>query len=381
MARQFSLMIVGLTVLAFGVAHLAEGQDTQQSASTQSASTSATQPATAASATEAKVEDQAAKAENDAKDADESKASTPRSRARAAQNDVDRANAVELFGGVNDGKIEMKFIAKSDREARVILTNKTDKPMTIRLPEAFAGVPVLNQRPGGGGGGNFGGGGGGNFGGGGGGNQGIGGGFGGGGLGGGGLGGGGGGGFFSIPPEQTARLDVAVVCLDHGLRDPSSSKPYQMVPIEQYVNRPAVIELVKAFGRGELQHGAAQAAAWHLNNDLSWAELAAKQQGSERNLYRPPYFSRYEVQAGMAYATEAARRGQLAQMQRPLEGGSSSLAASSEAISATSDASPESANPTELEENSEKARTQARRAATRRDAEKSNAPLEPSKQP
>jgi hypothetical protein len=220
---------------------------------------------------------------------------------------------VDLFSAVKEGQLEMKFIARSDHDARVILTNKTKQPMSIRLPEAFAGVPVLSQRVGGGGGGNFGGGGNTNFGGG---NQGIGGGFGGGGFGGGGFGGGGGG-FFSIPPEQTARLDVDVVCLDHGLRDPSSSKPYQMVPIEQYVDNPAVVELIKAFGRGELQHGAAQAAAWHLNSGLSWAELAAKQQGTVRSgPNRPPYFSRYEIQAGMAYAQEAARLGQIAAMER-----------------------------------------------------------------
>jgi hypothetical protein len=235
---------------------------------------------------------------------------------------VDPADAVELFGAVDGGQLDMKFIAKSDHDARVLITNTTNKPMTVRLPEAFAGVPVLAQggRNVGGGGGGFGGGG--NTTVGGGGNQGIGGGFGGGGFGGGGFGGGGfggGGGIFSIPPEQTAKFDVAVVCLDHGLRDPSSSKPYKMVPIDQYVDRPAVVELVKAFGRGELQHGAAQAATWHLNNDIPWAELAAKQQGTVRSVNRPPYFSQYELQAGMAYAGEAARRGQLAQLAKESE--------------------------------------------------------------
>ncbi len=217
-------------------------------------------------------------------------------------------NTVEFFQAMDDGQVDVKFIAKSDRAARILITNKTQQPINLQLPEAFAGVPILAQIGGGGrGGGGFGGGGqgGGGFGGGGGGQQSVGGGLGGGG--GGGLGGGGGGGVFSIPPEETAKINVPVVCLDHGLRNPSSASKYTIVPADQHLDRPAVIELLKAFGRGELQHGAAQAAAWHLNSDLSWNELAAKLQGTRRSPSRPPYFNRNEIQAGMAYASESHR--------------------------------------------------------------------------
>jgi hypothetical protein len=169
------------------------------------------------------------------------------------------------------------------------------------MPAAFAGVPVLAQVGGGFGGGGRGGGGG--FGGGGGGGQqSVGGGM-------GGMGGGmgGGGGMFSIPPEQTAKINVPLVCLDHGLRNPSSSRPYKMVPADEHLDRPAVIELLKAFGTGKLDHQAVQAAAWHLNNDMSWDQLAAKLQGTRRSVSRPPYFSRQQIHAGIAYANEATR--------------------------------------------------------------------------
>jgi hypothetical protein len=222
---------------------------------------------------------------------------------------------VGLFDAIDAGRVDVTFIAKSDRAARILITNRQKQPIHLRLPEAFAGVPVLAQFGGGGGGrggGGFGGGGrgGGGFGGGGsgGGQQSVGGGLGGGGggLGGGGLGGGGGG-IFSVPPEQTAKINVPVVCLDHGLRTPSASNKYKMVPAEDHLDRPAVVELLKAFGRGELNHAATQAATWHLNNDLSWQELAAKLSGTRRSIRRPPYFSREEIQAGVAYANEAAR--------------------------------------------------------------------------
>lgn len=223
----------------------------------------------------------------------------------------------DLFEAVEAGVLDFKFIAKSDREGRFIMTNKSGQQLNLQVPEAFAGVPVVGQGFGGGGGG-FGGGGGGGLGGGGGGGQSLGGG--GGGLGGGGgFGGGGGGGQFSIPPEKTTRVDVPMLCLDHGKKDPSSSKPYELVPAVDHVERPEVIELLKAFGNGDLNHGAAQAAVWHLNNDVSWQELSSKLTGTRRDFNRSPYFSRAEIQAGMAYATEARRRAEIAAASRESE--------------------------------------------------------------
>src|SRR5687768_11930238 len=144
--------------------------------------------------------------------------------------------AIDMFEAMEDGQAEVTFIAKSDRAARVLIKNNTKQQLHLKLPEAFAGVPVLAQFGGGGqggggrGGGGFGGGGQG----GGGGQQSVGGGLGGGG--GGGLGGGGGGGgIFSVPPERTAKINVAVVCLDHGLRNPSSSNKYKIVPAGEHI--------------------------------------------------------------------------------------------------------------------------------------------------
>jgi hypothetical protein len=217
---------------------------------------------------------------------------------------------VEFFQAIDDKLVEVKFIAKSSHEARVLITNNGKQPVNLQLPQAFAGVPILAQFGGGGnrGGGGFGGG---NRGGGGGGQQGVGGGFGGGGggLGGGGGGlGGGGGGFFSVPPEETAKINVPVVCLDHGLRDPNGAAAYKIVPVEDYIgDKPAVVELLKAFSHGELNRAAAQAAVWHLNSDQTWDQLRAKLTGTRRSPSRGPYFSAEELRAAMAYANEASR--------------------------------------------------------------------------
>ena len=207
---------------------------------------------------------------------------------------------VDLFDAIDQGLVDAKFVARSATKGRLVLTNKTKQPVSVLVPEAFAGVPVLRQfGGGGGGGGGLGGGGGG------GGQQGVGGGGGGRGGGGGGRGGGGGGGGFNIAPEKVGRLDVPLLCLDHGLRDPSSSKPYEVRPIEDVVTSPALIEIVKAYANGELPHGASQAAAWHVNSQVSWDYLAAKLTGTKRNLVRNPYFSRQELQAAMSIVQRA----------------------------------------------------------------------------
>ena len=206
---------------------------------------------------------------------------------------------VDIFDAIDEGLVDVKFVARSAEKGRLVMTNKTDEPVNVLVPEAFAGVPVLRQF--GGGGGGLGGGGGGL--GGGGGGQAVGGG--GGGRGGGGRGGGGRGGGFNIPPEKITRVDVPLLCLDHGLRDPSSSKPYEIRPIEDVVDSPALIEVVKAFANGELPRGASQAATWHINSDVSWEELAAKLTGTKRNINRSPWFSRDEIQAAMAIVQRA----------------------------------------------------------------------------
>ncbi|RMF86799.1 MAG: hypothetical protein D6741_21435, partial [Planctomycetota bacterium] len=89
--------------------------------------------------------------------------------------------AVDMFKAIEAGQIEVQLIPKDSTECRVIVKNKTDKPLTVGLPQAFAGVPVLAQAGLGGLGGELGGYGGGGYGGGGyggrGGGQGFGGGF------------------------------------------------------------------------------------------------------------------------------------------------------------------------------------------------------------
>lgn len=204
--------------------------------------------------------------------------------------------SVEMFAAMDTGQIDVKFIAQDATAARVLIENKTKQPLNVKLPEAFAGVPadVLAQFGGGGaGGGGFGGGGMG------GGQQGMGGGM-------GGMGGGGGqqgGGFFNVAPEKVGKLKVACVCLDHGKPDPTPRNNYKIVKIERYVKNPETIELMKLFGTGKIDHGTAQAATWHLNNGLTWQELATMPSGEKRLIGSPrPYFHPAQVRLAVELA-------------------------------------------------------------------------------
>ncbi len=59
---------------------------------------------------------------------------------------------VEMFAAIEQGQIEVRLTAKDSTQCTVAVRNKTDKPLTVKPPEAFAGVPVLAQFGGGEGG-------------------------------------------------------------------------------------------------------------------------------------------------------------------------------------------------------------------------------------
>ena len=194
------------------------------------------------------------------------------------------AERVGLFEAMEDGRVETKVIAKDATGGFVIVSNNSDQPLTIELPDSFVAVPVLKQLGGLGGlGGGMGGGMGSGMGGqqGGGQNQSQGGGFGGGGQqGGGGMGGGmggmggGGGGFFSVPPEKSVKVPYVGACLNHGKADPSPRVEYKLVRVADYTQDPVLAELIRMVGSGRVEQHSAQAAIWTRTDNMSWQDLA-----------------------------------------------------------------------------------------------------------
>jgi len=236
---------------------------------------------------------------------------------------------VELFAGIEQGKLEVKLIPRDSTQCRVLIENKTDKPLNVSLPGALAGVPVVAQRqfqPG-------------NF-------QpgnlqpgnlqagtsgrgnapqplGI------------------GNRFgnnrrmgnqvnplfnlgapgnnrmprrgpmppnfapFNVAPEKVAQLRLTSVCLDYGKPNPRPRMSYTIRPIQRATEKPEVEALCRMLGRGQVRQRAAQAAAWHLANEMSWEQLARLRRKSVVALLSRPIFTAADLAEGKQ-AAEAA---------------------------------------------------------------------------
>lgn len=227
---------------------------------------------------------------------------------------------VDVFSAIEDGKLDVKLIPKDSTLCRVLITNKSDKPLNVRMPHAFAGVPVLaqfapnnnnfnnnfnnqnnqnNQNNGPqrvgvgnqfgnnqgnqgnqffnmpGGGNNQGGRQRGNF------------------------------APFNIAPEGVAQLKLTSVCLDHGKPDPRPAMPYAIKPLASVTDKPEVDALCGMLGRGQIGQRAAQAAAWHFQNDMSWEDLADLRLKLAMRRMTKPYFTSDELATAKKVAESA----------------------------------------------------------------------------
>lgn len=224
------------------------------------------------------------------------------------------AETVEVFPAVEQGKLEVKLIANDSTQCRLLIRNKTDKPLNVTLPAAMAAAPVLAQfQPG-----NFD-------------NAptnvpqqlGIGNPF------GNNWQGPQGNQMFNMPmrrnrlgpgqnpmfapfnvaPEGVAQLRLPSVCLDPGKPDPRPAMAYQLKPIEAVTDKAEVHQLCRMLARGQLRQRAAQAAAWHLNNRMSWEALARLRIQVAMGRISRPLFTRRDLVEGKKAADAA---GQLA---------------------------------------------------------------------
>lgn len=205
------------------------------------------------------------------------------------------AKAVDLFDAMKSGDIEARFIPRNAAAGTVVITNKTELPLAIRLPEAFAGVPALaqvappinfgNGPNRGNNGANAG-------------NQSVGAAI---------NGANQGPGIFNVDAGRARKLKVTSVCLDYGKPDPGPRIPYELVPLTSRTADRRLMELVKMLGSGETDQQAAQAAAWHLANDLSWQELASKSRVKHIGGKAEPLFSASELDRARQLVDTASR--------------------------------------------------------------------------
>lgn len=234
--------------------------------------------------------------------------------------------AVELFDAIDEGLIEVTVIPKTAQEANLFVENKSGKPLSVRIPPAVAAVHVLKQltssQPGLFGPGNATGQPGGN-----GVNgqaQSVAGGVANNGMIGTGIGGPNqnspfangaralnnlpGGFLFSVEPEKVAQLPLKTVCLSHGRPDPRPQMTYKLVKLEDYTTNPVLQEVLKLYTADGIDPQAAQAAAWHLSDNLSWKALEAKQDLRLGKNAPRPYFTAQQLKAAQELMTKAQDR-------------------------------------------------------------------------
>ena len=137
--------------------------------------------------------------------------------------------------------------------------------------------------------------------------------------GGGGQQGGGGGGFFSVPPERVISVPFYSVCLEHGKPEPTSSSRYKLVPVEQVSKDPVLYELLTVVGTGKVDSQAAQAAAWHLTDKMSFQQLAAKAMTHLGGLPQTPYFSQAQLQGAQQLLALSAQRAEERKDKKPAD--------------------------------------------------------------
>jgi len=207
------------------------------------------------------------------------------------------AETVDLFDATQAGTLEAWLIPENEAGGFVFIENKSDVPLTVQMPAAFVGVQNLKQFLNGNGNGN------GNnnniFGnnnqtnqnqGATGGNQSVGGGTAQTGNTNNGFPGNGnnnrqrnnifapGAPFFSIPPQRRVKLEFNSVCLNHGLKTPTRMNRYHLVSVDDYTNDEQLKELLTWVATGKVPQKTAQAATWHLTDDMSYEQLAAKKE-------------------------------------------------------------------------------------------------------
>jgi hypothetical protein len=176
---------------------------------------------------------------------------------------------VELFDGLDSGSLTAKVVPNNQFGGKVLITNTSKTPVSVKVPDAVVGVQVFPQLGGMGGGM--------------------------GGMGGGGMAGGAG--FFSLPAERTVSVPMNSVCLEHGKAIPNSRMTYRLARPSEVSDKPELPELLKLIGQNRIDRGAAQAAAWHIASGMSWEKIAAEKWD---HVGRPdePYFSQDQLMTG-----------------------------------------------------------------------------------
>jgi hypothetical protein len=211
-----------------------------------------------------------------------------------------------LFEAIAAGDLEAGVVPRDAKQLTIQLKNKTDRPLTIQMPPALAAAPVLAQQPGalfpgfppnnnnnnnqgnqapqqlglpGGQGNNGGGWGQGNR----------------------------PGGIFNIPAGRAIKIKSSCVCLEYGKPEPDVRMKYELKPLAEVNDSAALAQVLRSLGDELIDQRVAQAATWHVTNELSWDKLAglvSRQVGGVKEMQ----FNAAEVATAKAFLDKLAAK-------------------------------------------------------------------------
>lgn len=179
------------------------------------------------------------------------------------------AEKVELFAGVAAKQFGVAIVPTNEKIGNVLIENKTDEMLTVQLPNSIVGQQIPNRvnrnaqqaQP-------------------------VGGGF---------LGGPLRDGVFSIPPKRIVQVQYRSVCLAHGWPTPHAKLAYRIMPVTDFTKNKTLQVLIHLIGTEKIHQKVAQAAAWHLTNNMAWAKLA--RETMPVGGFPVPYFTRNQLLA------------------------------------------------------------------------------------
>ena len=107
------------------------------------------------------------------------------------------------------------------------------------------------------------------------------------------------------------------VCLEHGKPEPTPSSRYKLVPVSAVSQDPVLYELLTVVGTGKVDSQAAQAAAWHLTDKMSFQQLAAKAMTHLGGQAPTPYFSQAQLQGAQQLLALSTQKAEERKTQKP----------------------------------------------------------------
>ena len=96
----------------------------------------------------------------------------------------------------------------------------------------------------------------------------------------------------AVPVGETVELTIPGVCLNYGLPSPTGRNTLRLVDVNEYSANPRVRRALRGLATYGTSHGVAQAAMWHVCNDLPFEQMA-EQTGKLMNYHEIALAARF----------------------------------------------------------------------------------------